>query len=134
VLVNERQTPLSLLDELEQGRYLLETHERSSNYIFFWILNASYFFKHFKFSSLSDDKSVNIDLSDTRNMSKKLMYKCGSEAESGDQVNVFKNDFNTTNFRISNEQYHFMVTMLTESNDQLCESLKWSNDYLFAIL
>ncbi len=137
ILINDNKAPLNLITELKQGRYLLETFQHPNSFIHFWILNDKYFFKHFKFSSLGDKSSSNlsVNLNDTHNMSKKIMYKCGSgKADNREIIKAIRKDFNTTNFQISNEQHRFIVSMLTESNNQLSESLKQANDYLFAIL
>jgi hypothetical protein len=67
-------------------------------------------------------------------MSKKLMYKFQSGGDVREMIRSLRKDFNTTGFHISYEQHQFIANMLTESNKQLCESLKQANDYLFAIL
>jgi len=77
---------------------------------------------------------------------RKLMYKFedrrnknnnNRDLSSGDaskELKELRNDFNITSYQISNEHFEFLLSVLTESTEQLCLSLKQSNDFYFALV
>ena len=137
-LQNQINLQVDLISSLEQGRYLIETKNGSSKrYIYAWILSDNSFFKHIKSNFASD---VNLSLRDfyldRNNRSKKIMYKHneGKEAADDKWFNELNNDFNISNLLVSNEQFELMLGMLQNSTSQLCESLKLTNEYFFAIV
>ena len=141
VSVNENPLPSNLVTELKQGRYLLETHQFSNCFIYLWILNDQYYFKHFICSRLNETTQVSANLNDKYNHSKKIMYQYktskdndNSEITNSACLKKLRNDFNITSYQISQEQHKFLVNMLTESTKQLCESLKEANGFYFAVL
>ena len=77
--------------------------------------------------------------------SRKLMYKFSDKRlinnntvnKQGLTLSELKdlhNDFNVNSLQVSDEHYEFLLSVLTESTEQLCESLKRSNDFYFALI
>lgn len=127
---------INLFSSLTQGRYLIETRSPSSSCLYAWILNDKTLFKHYKYE-LAKDILVyfNLDEFNSNNLVRKLMYKQIQVTEKGKiEIQKLVNDFNVNNILVSNEQYNRMLEILSDSTNQLTESLKFSNDFYFAII
>lgn len=95
---------------------------------------------------MSQFKDMNIKLGDLLQLKKcrKVMYKFVdkrgknnnhlNEGLTDEELKNLNNDFNVTNIQVSTEQFQFVLGVLTESTEQLCNSLKRSNDYYFALV
>ena len=132
---------------LEKGRYLLETRDKPSSYIYLSILSTDMRFKHYKYQ-LKEFKKVSMNLNDLLDLKplRKLMYKFedrrnknnnNRDLSSGDaskELKELRNDFKITSYQISNEHFEFLLSVLTKSTEQLCLSLKQSNDFYFALV
>jgi hypothetical protein len=141
-LINENQVPFDLVSILKQGRYLINTNQEPNSYIYLWILNDNSCFKHYKYNlNAKANFSVSFSLKDfyenKYSRSKKIMYAykdTNGESKASFDLKVLKNDFNVNSLTISKEQFQLILSILTESTGQLCESLKVSNDFYFAIV
>lgn len=144
--INNSVGALDLLLNLETGRYLFETRSKPASSLYIYILSTDIRFKHFK-SQFTDIKNVSYDLNDLLEMktSRKLMYKFSDKRlinnntvnKQGLTLSELKdlhNDFNVNSLQVSDEHYEFLLSVLTESTEQLCESLKRSNDFYFALI
>ena len=143
VLLNQNRLPFDLFSTLTQGRYLIETKNdqtSSYSYIYVWILNDNSFFKHLKYSINASIINVGLSLKDfyldKNNCSKKIMYtySLAENSISDDNFKELYNDVNIETLTVSNEHFTMMLDMLKASTSQLCESLKISKEYYFAII
>jgi hypothetical protein len=65
-----------------------------------------------------------------------MMYKNCVKEKGNDQawLKELNNDFNLNSLVVSNEHFNLLLGLLQNSTNQLCESLKKSNEYFFAII
>lgn len=131
VLINNNRAQIDLVQILKQGRYLIETRTPPVSYIYLWVLNDKAFFKHFKYE-FSKDISVRLELQSFRGQTKKIMFKYGCFSK--EEAQKLHNDFNIANINVSEENLRQIVDSLCDSSNQLCESLKYANDFYFAIV
>lgn len=105
-------------------------------------MNDNSCFKHYKYNlnakaSFSTSFSLRDFYENKYSRSKKIMYAykdTNGESKASFDLKDLKNDFNVNSLTISNEQFKLILSILTESTGQLCESLKVSNDFYFAIV
>lgn len=131
---------------LEKGRYLLETRSRPTSYLYMFILSSEMRFKHYKYQ-MKEMRNITVDLNDVLSLKplRKLMYKFEDRrvknnngtnllGETSKELKELRNDFNVVSYHISDEHFEFLLSVLTESTEQLCQSLKQSNDFYFALV
>jgi hypothetical protein len=143
-LQNQQQLPDELFATLNQGRYLIEAKDDQGKirYIYAWILNDNSLFKHLKYNLTPRVMSSSMSMAlkdfylDKNNSSKKIMYKNWNKETSDDEkwFKELNNDFNLNNLVVSNEHFNLLLGLLQNSTNQLCESLKTSTEYFFAII
>lgn len=146
--VDNSLAAMDLFLGLEKGRFLLETRGKPSSYLYIYILSTDVRFKHNRYQmSKLIDMSVNVTDLLSAKKSRKMMYKFednrktiqsnNNSLNSGFKQNELKelnNDFNVVNLEISNEHFEFLLGVLTESTEQLCQSLKRSDEFYFALI
>lgn len=147
--VDNSLAAMDLFLGLERGRYLLETKGKPSSYLYIYILSTDVRFKHqmFQMSKFTHDMGVHVNDLLSMKPVRKMMYKFEdnrkTRASNNNSVNTgFKegelkelnNDFNVNNLEISNEHFEFLLGVLTESTEQLCQSLKRSDEFYFALI
>lgn len=103
-------------------------------------------FKHYKYQ-MKEFREVSVDLNDVLSLKplRKLMYKfedrrvknnngTDPKNETPKELKELRNDFNVMSHHISDEHFEFLLSVLTESTEQLCQSLKQSNGFYFALV
>lgn len=146
VLVNDNDLPFDLFSVLQQGRYLIDTckHQNTSNYLYLWILNDTAYFKLLELADFKSKSHIEASLNLNQLLSssnlKKLMFKYKDYDEkdtnsySNFEVKDLNNDFHIDSITVSLETYKQMLSLLKNSNSKLCDSIKNSADFLFAII
>ncbi|CAF0744205.1 unnamed protein product [Brachionus calyciflorus] len=131
VLNNDPTTNTMYLGSLlGQGRYLIESKKCPNKSIYLWILNENAIFKHFKMGT--QDVQLNLQF---QNNVKKCLFKILENNESDlKELKNLRNDCNVNLIQVSNEQFNNINEVLISSNNELCQSLKKSNDFYFGII
>jgi hypothetical protein len=141
VEANDFEQSFSLIDELKQGRYLIEPIESPkicpTDYIYLWILNEDALVERFKVDMECSFKEININLNSMKTY-KKLMYSLIKVADKKSKPSLdlknLNNDLNLTNLSVSKNYFHELLTKLDESNKNLCASLRKFENFNFAII
>lgn len=139
MLINDENRAFDLLEQLEQGRYLIRTKQAPSNIINLLVVKEGFYFKQIicNLKEIDEIKRIELKLDDRENLVKKVMYQnlesTGNEDEELRRKQLH-NDVNITDLCVSNECFSKIVETLNTSNDQLCQSLKESNNFKFAII
>ena len=65
---------------------------------------------------------------------KKVIYKCYDFGSDNNELVKLRNDINVADFHVSKDYFQSIRSILDKSSGEMCESLKESNEYDFAII
>lgn len=116
----------NVLNELKQGRYLIETNEPNIGLLFIWVIADSLSFNHVKVDELATD--ITLNSSSQHNRNKKAMYKF-YDSTSSSALTSLRNDVNIIDIKVSAINFNSIRNTLDKSRDELCESFKTSKEY-----
>lgn len=139
---DSQTSSFDLLGELKQGRYLIDTNEQPTSFLFVWVIVDRVDFQHFKIDSVANLKDpISLSLATLRPAKKKIFFKCfdlkeqpTETAKAASFLEQLRNDINVNELTIGRDYFETMRKKFDSSAKEICDSLRESNEYQIAIV